>query len=181
MAGHRIRIFALAGAFAVASISAASSAMAANYDGYWSLVAQTTDGHCGVTQWDVAISGGQVHYPGGSYQGFPVGLAGAVSPSGRLQVNVAAGPRVATGAGRLGRVQGSGRWAGQGPSGTCSGVWTARRVQSPTASAPAGYAAYGSAAASPGFVPRTTYRIEPYWSESYWAEPSPPSFWAPYR
>jgi hypothetical protein len=144
MAGHRIRIFALAGAFAAASISAASSAMAANYDGYWSLVAQTTDGHCGVTQWDVAI-------------------------------NVAAGPRAATGVGRLGRVQGNGRWAGQGPSGTCSGVWTARRVQSPTASAQPGYSAYASGAQTP-----TTYRTGPYWSESYWGA-EPPSFRTPYR
>jgi hypothetical protein len=175
MAGHRIRIFALAGAFAAASISAASSAMAANYDGYWSLVAQTTDGHCGVTQWDVAISGGQLHYPGGSFKGAPVGLAGAVSPSGRIQVNVAAGPRAATGVGRLGRVQGNGRWAGQGPSGTCSGVWTARRVQSPTASAQPGYSAYASGAQTP-----TTYRTGPYWSESYWGA-EPPSFRTPYR
>ncbi len=141
MAGQRIRVFALAGAFAAASVSAASSAMAANFDGNWSLVAQTTNGHCGASQWDVAISGGQVHYPGGAYMGFPVGLAGAISPSGRIEVNVAAGPRVGNAAGRLGRHQGGGKWAGQGPSGTCSGVWTARRVPAHAASDPAGYGA----------------------------------------
>jgi hypothetical protein len=183
MASHCIRIIALAGALTAASMSAASSASAANFDGNWTLVAQTTNGHCGINRFDVAISGGQLYYPGGSFQGFPVGLAGAVSPSGRIQVNIAAGPRVGTGTGRLGRIQGGGRWAGQGPSGTCAGVWTARRIQSPTAAAPAGYAAYGSAAASPGFAPqtRTIYRAEPYWSESYWAEPSPSPFWTPYR
>lgn len=181
MTGRCMHVVALAGAFAAASMSAASSASAANFDGNWTLIARTTNGHCGVNRFDVAISGGQLYYPGGSYQGFPVGMAGVVSPSGRIQVNIAAGPRVGNAAGRLGRVQGGGRWAGEGPSGTCSGVWTATRARSPIASAPAGYAAYGSAAASPGFAVQapTTYRTEPYWSESYWAEP--PSLWTPYR
>jgi hypothetical protein len=173
MAADRIRVFALAGALAAASISAASSAMAANFDGNWTLVARTTDGHCGVNRFDVAISGGQVQYPGGAFMGFPVGLAGVVSSSGRLQVNVAAGPRVGNAAGRLGRIQGSGKWAGEGPSGTCSGVWTARRVQPQTASALAGYAAYGSAAASPEFAPQMP---APYWTETY-----PPPAWPRYR
>jgi hypothetical protein len=170
MASHRMRVFALAGAFAASSMSAASSAMAANYDGYWRLVAQTTDGHCGATQWDVAISGGQMQYPGGFFMGFPVGLEGAVSPSGRAQVNVTAGPRVATGVGRLGRVQGSGRWAGQGPSGTCSGVWTARRVQPQTAFAPSGQAAYAWGPPPPWSAPQTP--------TTYWTAPQS---WTPYR
>ena len=85
MTGHRTRLFALAGAVAAASISAASSAMAANFDGNWTLVARTTNGHCGVNRFDVAISGGQVQHPGGVFMGFPVGLAGVVSPSGRIQ------------------------------------------------------------------------------------------------
>jgi hypothetical protein len=174
MAGHRIRDFALAGAFAAASIAAASSAMAANFDGNWTLIARTTDGHCGVNRFDVAISGGQVQYPGGVFMGFPVGLAGVVTPSGRIQVNVAAGPRLGNAAGRLSRLQGSGKWAGEGPSGTCSGVWTARRAQPQTASAPAGYAAYGSAAASPGFAPQMP---TPYWTERYDPRPA----WTPYR
>jgi hypothetical protein len=150
----RTRGIALAAALATTSISAASSAIAANFDGYWSLVAQTTDGHCGVTRWDVAISDGQLYYPGGSYQGHRVGLAGAVSPSGRLQVTVMAGPRVGNGAGRLGRSQGSGTWAGQGPSGTCAGIWTATRVQQPhTASTPSWNADSFRWGASLGQVP----------------------------
>ena len=174
MAGPRIRLFALAGAVAAASIATAASATAANFDGNWTLIARTTDGHCGVNRFDVAISGGQVQYPGGAFMGFPVGLAGVVSPSGRIQVNVAAGPRLGNAAGRLSRAQGSGKWAGEGPSGTCSGVWTARRVQQ-TASEPAGYAAYGSAAASPGFAPQQM--PTPYWTERY----DPPPAWTPYR
>jgi hypothetical protein len=183
MAGHCMRVIALAGTFTAASMSAAPSATAANFDGNWSLVAQTTNGHCGVNRFDVAISGGQLYYPGGFFMGFPVGLAGVVSRSGRIQVNIAAGPRIGNAGGRLGRLQGGGRWAGEGPSGTCSGVWTATRVQSPTAVAPAGHAAYGSAAVSPGFAPQTptTYGTQPYWSESYWAVRYPPPFGTPYR
>jgi hypothetical protein len=133
MTSFRMWVAALLGAFAVASLSATSTAMAASYDGYWTLVAQTTKGHCGVTRWGVAISGGRLYYPGGFFMGYPVGLGGTVAPSGRTRVIVTAGPRVGRGAGQLGRVQGRGTWAGQGPSGTCSGIWTAARasVQAP--------------------------------------------------
>jgi hypothetical protein len=42
-------------------------------------------------------------------------------------MNAVAGPRSAKGTGRFNRVQGSGTWVGTGPSGVCSGVWTAIR------------------------------------------------------
>ena len=124
-----IRVVVMAGVFAFANISAASSATAANFDGHWSLIAQTTNGHCGITRWDFTIGSGRLHYPGGYLMGYPVGLGGAVSRSGQVRVKVVAGPRVANGAGRLSKVRGSGTWAGQGPSGRCSGIWTATRVQ----------------------------------------------------
>src|SRR5262249_54673331 len=123
MIGRRIHAITLAGAFAVAGISVAQSAHAAPYDGYWNVVIQTTNGHCGTTQWGLMIRGGRVSYAGNeTVGGFPVGLGGRVSSSGVLRVNVVAGPRTAQGAGRLGRAQGGGRWAGRGPSGTCAGV-----------------------------------------------------------
>jgi hypothetical protein len=128
MKSHCIRGVALAAALAVASIFATSSAIAANYDGYWNLLSQITKGHCGVSQWNVAINGGRIHYPGGFFMGFPVGFGGSVSPSGRLRVTVVAGPRVGIGYGRLSAVRGSGTWSGKGPSGTCAGIWTARRM-----------------------------------------------------
>ena len=34
---------------------------------------------------------------------------------------------IASGTGRFNRVQGSGTWAGSGPSGLCSGIWNAVR------------------------------------------------------
>ena len=149
MNSHRARGMALAAALAATSISATSSATAANFDGHWSLVAQTTDGHCGVTRWDVAISNGQLHYAGGSYKGHQVGIGGVVSRSGQIQVNVTAGPRVGNGTGRLTRNRGSGTWAGQGPSGTCAGIWTAARVEPGAASAPSWGAGSSSFAAEP--------------------------------
>jgi hypothetical protein len=135
MTSHHMRAIVLGAASALTSISAAPSAIAASFDGNWSLYVQTTDGHCGITQWNIAIRGGQVYYPEGYALGYPVGMAGRVSPSGVIRVNVAAGPRAATSAGRLGQVQGSGRWAGQGPSGTCSGIWIATRAGAYRASA----------------------------------------------
>jgi hypothetical protein len=116
-----------AAALAVAIIAAAPSAMAASFDGDWSLLVQSPD-HCGTTSWKIAIRDGQVYYPEGFASGYPVGLAGRVWPSGVIRVNVAVGPRYASAAGRLRELHGSGRWSGVGPSGTCAGVWTATRV-----------------------------------------------------
>jgi len=171
MTSYCLRAIAVTATLAAASIP--TSAIAAPFDGYWSLVAQTTNGHCGVTQWDVAISGGRLYYPGGQFMGYPVGLAGAVSPAGRVRVRVTAGPRVADGRGRLGRVQGGGEWGGQGPSGICSGVWTATRVQPSTGYAPPWGTNYG-----------------PPWGANYAPMPGrpmpgpmppPPWQWSPYR
>lgn len=128
MNSHCMRSVALAAALVVTSIFATSSAKAASYDGYWYLLSQTTKGHCGVSQWNVAINGGRLYYPGGFFMGFPVGFSGVVSPAGRLRVTVVAGPRIGNGVGRLGPRRGSGTWSGRGPSGTCSGIWTATRA-----------------------------------------------------
>ena len=42
-------------------------------------------------------------------------------------LSAVAGPRIAHGTGRFGRFRGSATWAGTGPSGLCSGVWSAIR------------------------------------------------------
>lgn len=127
MAKRPLRVLAMEAAFGLTVMAAAPSALAAPFDGDWSLLVQSPD-HCGTTRWNIAIRGGMVYFPGGYALGYPVSMAGRVWPSGVIRVNVAAGPRFASGAGRLGRLQGGGQWAGQGPSGTCAGVWTATRV-----------------------------------------------------
>jgi hypothetical protein len=111
-------------AFAVTTVSAAA---AAPFDGNWNVTAYTTNGHCGITSWQVGIAGGQVYSTGAMLGGYPAGLGGAVAPSGQVRFNGVAGPRNARGGGRFVTNQGSGTWAGVGPSGTCSGVWSATR------------------------------------------------------
>jgi hypothetical protein len=121
------RICAIALMAASAIIGSVASASAAPFDGNWSVSAQTTRGHCESIQFGLAISGGRIRSGGGSYGGYQARFGGTVSSSGVTHVNAAAGPRRAHGVGRLGPYQGSGTWSGRGPSGTCSGVWSAYR------------------------------------------------------
>ena len=133
MIRYRLRAVAVAATFACLS----SSGIAAPFDGQYRLIAQTTDGHCGVQNWNVAISNGQLSFPGYYWlNGWSMSLSGTVSGAGRVQMQVTAGPRVATGTGQLGKGRGKGKWAGTGPSGKCSGVWTIARLQATTAPAP---------------------------------------------
>ena len=130
MIGNRRCAFALATAFAI--ICSIAPANAAQFDGNWSMVAVTTSGHCGQIPIDVGISRGRIYSTGGSSFGtafahYPIQLGGRVSPSGQVQLKAVAGPRIAHGIGRFNRFRGSGTWAGTGPSGLCSGVWSAIR------------------------------------------------------
>jgi hypothetical protein len=59
MIGNRICAIALTAAAAI--IGSAPSAIAAPFDGNWSVVAQTTRGHCGSIQFGLAISGGRIY------------------------------------------------------------------------------------------------------------------------
>ena len=47
--------------------------------------------------------------------------------SGATKLNGVAGPRQAKGVGHFTRAKGLGKWNGTGPSGVCSGFWTAVR------------------------------------------------------
>ena len=91
------------------------------------MVAQTTRGHCGTIEVGLGISGGRIHSTSGSFAFYPIQMGGRVSASGQASLRAVAGPRVAHGTGRFGTVRGSGTWAGRGPSGLCSGVWSANR------------------------------------------------------
>lgn len=74
-------------------------------------------------RYGVMIRGGSVSYAGGG----PVSVSGRVSPSGSVSVSVSSGGSYAVGSGRLRGGSGGGSWRGQGPSGACSGVWSASR------------------------------------------------------
>jgi hypothetical protein len=132
MIGDRTCVIALTATFAI--VASAASAIAQPFDrnwqpfdGNWSIAAQTTRGHCENIEFGVAIRDGQIFSTGGAYGGHAAQVGGRVSPSGRVLVHAAAGPRSAQGAGQLGGYQGRGTWAGRGPSGVCSGVWNAYR------------------------------------------------------
>jgi hypothetical protein len=124
MISHSIRAAMLATGLAVAMSSAGPSAHAASFDGPWSVLVVTRSGACDQAyRYGVTIVGGVVYYAGGG----PVSLTGRVSPSGNVTVRVSSGPQYALGSGRLSRSTGSGSWRGQGPNGSCAGVWRAPR------------------------------------------------------
>jgi hypothetical protein len=125
MSGNRMSAFALATACSV--ICSAPPASAANYDGSWNMTAVTTRGHCGTIPIGMGISGSRIYSTGGSFAFYSISLGGRVSRSGGVSLKAVAGPRVAHGIGRLTPTSGRGTWKGRGPSGLCSGVWTATR------------------------------------------------------
>jgi hypothetical protein len=125
MIGNPRYAFALSTAFAI--FCSAPPAIAAQFDGNWNMVAVTTSGHCGRIPIGLGISRGRIYSTGGSFVFYPIQLGGRVSASGQVRMNAVAGPRIAHGTGRFSRIRGSGTWAGSGPSGLCSGVWSAIR------------------------------------------------------
>jgi len=123
MIGNRICAVASAAAFAV--LCFASPAQAARFDGAWKMSLVTTDGHCGIINVGLAISGGRIISTSGKFVMRPIHIAGLVSGSGQARMNGVAGPRQAAGTGRFTHVKGTGKWNGTGPSGVCSGYWVA--------------------------------------------------------
>lgn len=109
------------------TLASASPAPADKFDGHWSMVAETTRGHCGIISVGLGIQHGRIHATGGSFAFHPIKLSGRVAASGKTRMTAITGPRIARGAGRFGRLSGGGTWSGTGPSGLCSGVWSATR------------------------------------------------------
>jgi hypothetical protein len=125
MLGNRMRALALSTAFT--TICFAQPATAAQFDGSWNMVLMTTNGHCGQIRIGLAINGGHISSTNGKFVFHRIHIAGLVSGSGQARINGVAGPRQAQGIGRFTKSKGSGKWNGTGPSGICSGVWTAVR------------------------------------------------------
>jgi len=108
--------------------SSPSAALAAPADGTWSMVAVTTRGHCGTIDIGLSIRRGRIASTAGSFAFYPIRVTGHVSGTGRASLRAVAGPRIAQGTGRFSRHEARGTWSGRGPSGLCSGVWTAGRT-----------------------------------------------------
>ena len=125
MIANRISTFALTAASALACHAVPASA--GKYDGSWNMTAVTTRGHCGVVPIGMGIKGGRIYSTGGSFAFYPIRLGGSVSNSGSVSLKAISGPRIAHGTGRFRGRQAAGIWHGKGPSGLCSGTWSAER------------------------------------------------------
>ena len=125
MISNRMSAFALPAA--IATLCFAAPAKAAKFDGNWNMVLVTTNGHCGAIKMGMAVNGGHISATSGKFVKHKIFLAGLISGSGATKINGVAGPRLAKGTGRFTRSKGVGKWNGTGPSGVCSGVWTAVR------------------------------------------------------
>lgn len=125
MPAHRRVALALAAASAF--VLSTSMATAGRFDGRWTMVATTARGHCGTIPIGLGIKDGRVYATGGSYAFYPIKLSGRVADSGHARITAATGPRIARGTGRFAGAKGSGTWSGRGPSGLCTGVWSAAR------------------------------------------------------
>jgi hypothetical protein len=125
MIGNRMCAFAVSAAFAI--VCSAPPASAAKFDGDWTMTAVTTRGHCGVIPIGMGIKGGQIYSTGGSFAFYAISLGGRVSAAGSVSLKAVAGPRIAHGSRRFAGARASGTWNGKGPSGLCSGYWSAQR------------------------------------------------------
>ncbi len=125
MIGTWMRSFALSAALVM--VYSASPAIAASFDGSWSMVLVTTNGHCGVIKMGMAVNRGHISATSGRFVTHKIFLVGLISGSGATKINGVAGPRQAVGVGRFTRSKGSGKWNGTGPSGVCSGYFVATR------------------------------------------------------
>jgi hypothetical protein len=123
MIGNRICAVALAAVFTLSSFAAL--AKSAPFDGSWNMVLVTTNGHCGVIKMGMAVNGGHISATSGKFVSHKISLAGLISGTGATKINGVAGPRQAKGTGKFTKVKGVGKWNGTGPSGVCSGIWTA--------------------------------------------------------
>jgi len=120
-ASRLLRVVGLAAGFACALYSP-SPAFAAPFDGSWSVLILTRSGPCGQSyRYGVTISNGIISGAGGA------SVFGRVTQNGSVSVSVSGSQGNARGSGKLSRNSGGGSWRGSGPSGSCSGSWSARR------------------------------------------------------
>jgi hypothetical protein len=81
MLANRIRAFALSTAFAIVCFD--PPAIAAQFDGNWSIVAVTTSGHCGRVPIGLGISRGRITSTGGRSPATRFSWSAEFPPQGR--------------------------------------------------------------------------------------------------
>jgi hypothetical protein len=108
----------------LAIVAGPAEAVAAVYDGEWTVLVTTEQGKCDRTySYDVNVAQGRILYT--SYTS--VALNGTVSPQGAVMVSIRHFDDVANGSGHLAARTGGGGWRGTGKDGACSGQWKAHR------------------------------------------------------
>ena len=153
MIGNRICAFAVTTVFALLCLAAPATASPSPYDGSWSMVLVTTNGHCGVIKMGMAVNGGHISATSGKFVAQPIQLAGIIYGSGQTKINGVAGPRQAQGISPRPRAAASGTAPGPPAS--------ARAIGSPTAPKqrfcgllPGGHASSSRRADARGYVKR---------------------------
>jgi hypothetical protein len=118
-AGRWISVAAVVAALAAPG---AAGARTGGYDGIWNVLIITQAGSCDAAySYPFRVSGGRISTAGAA------DVSGSVSGGGGVVVRISAGGSVATGSGRLGGSNGTGRWSARLSSGNCSGRWQATR------------------------------------------------------
>ena len=106
----------------LASAGNPRSALAASYDGNWSVLIITEKGDCDAAyRYAVGVANGQVRYTGDA----GVNMSGTVTPAGAVSIRL--GDKGANGTGHLSASTGAGRWQGAGSGASCAGRWEAER------------------------------------------------------
>jgi hypothetical protein len=111
---------------AIALFAAAGqrAALAASFDGSWSVVIITDNGTCDrAYRYPVRVVNGEIRYEGEA----GIAISGRVDGSGKLNATISRGEQSASGTGRLSRASGSGTWSGKSKTSACSGRWEAER------------------------------------------------------
>lgn len=120
-----LRGIAAATAVAVPAFAGLSGqALAASYDGNWSVLIVTEKGDCDAAyRYEVKVNNGAISYAGGG----DFTVSGRVGGNGAVTVSIRRGAQGASGSGRLGGAGGSGRWSGKSATAACSGRWQAEK------------------------------------------------------
>jgi hypothetical protein len=105
---------------------AGRAALAAEFDGNWTVIIITEKGDCDRGyRYSVAVENGLVRYSGDAAG---INMSGTVTPAGLVKVSIRLGDKGADGTGRLSASDGTGTWYGAGANGaSCAGRWEAER------------------------------------------------------
>lgn len=103
---------------------ASAFAVAAPFDGSWSVVVITDDGTCDrAYRYPVEVVNGTLRYHGNA----GITISGKVDRSGKVKATIKRGDQTASGSGRLTQNAGTGTWTGNSRTTACSGRWKAER------------------------------------------------------